>query len=423
MNFPPNSFSSATLLDSDAMRLFLAALVTLWGLATAQNGLTLYLPLDNRPPNWLPCTWGLVICPPAELYKGRGGADPAQLAQWLNQTSGTTLVVSLDALIYGGLVQSRNSEISAQEAKGRLAPALAWKARTGGRVLAFGVIPRAPDSKNRARNLEVLRSLTPDSGFDYVEVPWDDALPGSPALAEAATLSVFTRPGADEAGQILLLRALRPGLKVKVLYDNPAAAEQIVRYDGIPLKESIARLLKSAGAEQVETRPDLVLVAYTGPDPRQGLLTILRGLREGRVAVADIARVNRGDAALMKYLLGTEELPKLASYSAWGTPSNNVGTALAQGGLFLDDSEKRTEGLARSWLEYLWGEIGRTWVRDRFPEPLTDEAQRYVLERLKREPTPVLELGKLELTGLRTPWRRSFEAYLEWDWQNAGILP
>lgn len=405
------------------MRLFLAALVTLCGLATAQSGLTLYLPLDNRPPNWLPCTWGLVICPPAELYKGRDGADPASLAEWLGRTSGTALIASLDALIYGGLVQSRNSEISGEEAKGRLAPALAWKTRTGGRVLAFGVIPRAPDSKNRERNLEVLRSLTPESGFDYLEVPWDDALPGSPALAEAATLSVFTRPGADEAGQILLLRALRPGVRVKVLYDNPAAAKQIVRYDGIPLEQSVARLLQSAGAVQVDTKPDLVLVAYAGPDPRQGLLTILRGLRDGRVAIADIARVNRGDAALMKYLLGTEELPQLASYSAWGTPSNNIGTALAQGGLFLNDPGKRTEVLARSWLEYLWGEIGRPWVRDRFPEPLTDEAQRYVLERLQREPTPVLDLGKLELTGLQTPWRRSFEANFEWRWQDVGILP
>jgi len=405
------------------MRTLLVLAVALCGLTTAQSGLTLYIPLDNRPPNWLPCTWNLVICPPAELYKGQSGADPSQLAEWLSQNSGSTLVVSLDALIYGGLVQSRNSDISVAEAQGRMAPALAWKARTGGRVLAFGVIPRAPDSKNRARNLEVLRSLTPDSGFDYVEVAWDDALPGSPAIAEAATLSVFTRPGADEVGQVLLLRALHPGLRVKVLYDNPQAARQVVRYDGIPLQESIARILKSAAAQQVESQPDLVLVAYTGPDPRQGLLTILRGLREGRVAIADIARVNRGDTPLMKYLLGTKQFSQLASYSAWGTPSNNVGTALAQGGLFLGDPVRRTEVLARAWFEYLWGEIGRPWVRARFPEPLTNEAARYVLKRLQEEPTPVLGLGKLELTGLQVPWHRSFEAYFEWGWQNAGSLP
>jgi len=405
------------------MRLLPLVFTLLWSLAGAQNGLTLYLPLDNRPPNWLPCTWGLVLCPPPELYQGQNGADPAQLAAWLDRTSGTTLIVSMDALVYGGLVQSRTSTISAEEAKGRIAPALAWKLRTGGRVLIFGIIPRAPDSKDRARNLEVLRTLTPEAGFDYVEVPWDDALPGSPALAEAATLQVFTRPGADETGQVLLLRALRPGLRVKVLYDNPAAAKQVVRYDGIPLEESVSRLLQSAGALQVERNPDLVLVAYTGPDPRQGLLTILRGLREGRVAVADIARVNRGDPALMKYLLGTQELPQLAAYSAWGTPSNNIGTALAQGGLFLNDGLRRTEVLARSWLEYLWGEVGRPWVRARFPEPLTEEAQRYVLERLQHEPTPVLDLGKLELTGLWTPWRRSFEAYFNWRWENAASAP
>lgn len=386
---------------------------------------TLYLPLDDRPPNWSPCTWQLVRCPPRALYQGRQGASLEALWGWLQEQSGHTLIASLDALVYGGLVQSRNSPLPLEEAQRRLEALSRWQARTGGRVLAFGVMPRHPDATHRTRNLDLLRNL--GDGFAYVEAPWDDALPGSPAVAEAATLPIPTRPGADEAGQVLLLRALNPGMRVRVLYDQPQAAQQVTRYEGIPLQESVSRLLASVGAVAVESRPDLVLVVYSGGDPRRGVLTVLQGLREAPVALADIARVNRGDASLVRYLVALDLYPGLASYASWGTPGNNLGAALAQGGLFATPlcqragnpvawcEERRAQVLAQAYLEYLWGEIGRPWVRARFPEPLTEEAARYVFERLQVEPMPRLGLGQLRPEGLKFPWGRSFEA--EWQYR------
>ncbi len=407
------------------MRLVVMGLMCLLPLAWAYPEGVLYIPLDDRPPNWSPCTWQVVRCPPRAVYQGREGANTSALSSWLQEQPGRTLIVSLDALVYGGLVQSRTSNLTLEEAQSRLEELARWRGRTGGQVLAFGVIPRHPDATNRTRNLALLRNL--GDGFAYVEAPWDDALPGSPAVAEAATLPIPTRPGADEAGQVLLLRTLNPGVRVRVLYDNPQAAQQVTRYDGIPLQESIARLLASAGAVLVDSRPDLVLVVYSGGDPRRGILTVLRGLREAPVAVADIARVNRGDASLVRYLVALDLYRDLAAYAAWGTPGNNLGTALAQGGLFAIPlcqkagnpltacEEWRSRALAQAYLEYLWGEIGRPWVRARFPEPLTEEAARYVFERLQSEPTPRLGLGQLQPTGLIFPWRRSFEA--EWQYR------
>ncbi len=386
---------------------------------------TLYVPLDDRPPNWSPCAWQLVRCPPRAVYQGREGANPQALWGWLQEQPGRLLIASLDALVYGGLVQSRSSTLELEEAQRRLEELSHWRMRTGGQVLAFGVIPRHPDATHRERNLALLRGL--GEGFAYVEAPWDDALPGSPAVAEAATLPIPTRPGADEAGQVLLLRALNPGVRVRVLYDHPPAAQQVTRYDGIPLQEAISRLLASAGAIAVENRPDLVLMVYSGGDPRRGILTVMRGLREAPVAVADIARVNRGDASLVRYLVALDIYRDLASYASWGTPSNNLGAALAQGGLFATPlcqragnpvawcEERRTWALTQAYLEYLWGEVGRPWVRARFPEPLTEEAARYVFERLQSEPTPPFWLGSIRLEGVKFPWRRSFEA--EWQYR------
>lgn len=402
-------------------------LMCLLPLAWAYPKGVLYIPLDDRPPNWSPCTWQLVSCPPRAVYQGRDGANLPALSSWLQEQPGRTLIASLDALVYGGLVQSRTSILPVKEAQSRLEGLSRWRERTGGQVLTFGVIPRHPDATNRTRNLALLRNL--GDGFAYVEAPWDDALPGSPAVAEAATLPIPTRPGADEAGQVLLLRALNPGVRVRVLYDNPQAAPQVTRYEGIPLQESIARLLASAGAVAVESRPDLVLMVYTGSDPRRGILTVMQGLREAPVAVADIARVNRGDASLVRYLVALDIYRDLASYASWGTPGNNLGAALAQGGLFAIPlcqkagnpatacEEWRSRALAQAYLEYLWGEIGRPWVRARFPEPLTEEAARYVFERLQSEPTPRFALGQLQPMGLQFPWRRSFEA--EWQYRLA----
>ncbi len=397
------------------------SLLVFVGLGLAQ---TLYIPLDDRPPNWTPCNWGLVICPPPELYHGHDGVDPKALAGWLLQTPGTRLLASLDAVMYGGLVQGRISEISVAEAQGRLEVLGRWRGDSKGTILAFGVIPRFPDAKNRERNLEVLRSLP---NFDYVEATWDDALPPSPAVAEAATLSLPTRPGADEGGQLLLLRSLNTGLRVKVLYDAPNIAEQNIRYDGIPLSESVERMVRSVQGTLVERNPDVVLVAYTGTNPRQGILRVLQGLREAPVALADLSRVNRGDSGLVRYLVSLGVYTNLASYAAWGTPSNNLGTALAQGGLFAPSLCRRAgleatrcetlrqQALAQAYLEFLWGEVGRPWIRARFTEPLTQEAGRYVFERLMAEPIPVFPAGRLEVVGLDFPWQRSFEA--RWRYQ------
>ncbi|MCX7740651.1 MAG: DUF4127 family protein, partial [Meiothermus sp.] len=364
------------------------------------------------------------MCIRDRLYRGREGARLGELWGWLVGQPGHALVVSLDALVYGGLVQSRTATLNLEEAQRRLGVLRYWQ-QTWGPVLAFGVIPRHPDATDRGRNLALLGTL--EGQFTYVEAPWDDALPGSPAVDEAGRLPIPTRPGADEAGQVLLLRALAPGLRVRVLYDRPQAAQEVVRYDGIPLQDSVQRLLSSVRAVEVRDRPDLVLVVYTGGDPRQGVLTVMQGLRQAPVAVADIARVNRGDASLIRYLLALEIYPELAAYAAWGTPSNNLGAALAQGGLFAAPTcqragnpaafceVRRVRALAQAYLEYLWGEVGRPWVRRHFTEPLGEEAAQQALERLRAEAMPRFALGRLEPTGLEFPWRRSFEA--EWRYR------
>ena len=112
------------------LRVWALALFGLWGFfARAQ---VVYLPLDDRPPNWAPCAWGLAVCPPKEMYQGPLGADLPRLRPWLLSTPGKKLVASLDALAYGGLLQSRHQSLSPEDALARLTPLLAWRGRDGG---------------------------------------------------------------------------------------------------------------------------------------------------------------------------------------------------------------------------------------------------------------------------------------------------
>ncbi|MGM8837735.1 DUF4127 family protein [Thermus sp. 93170] len=369
----------------------------------------LYLPLDDRPPNWAPCTWGLVLCPPKAVYRGAEGADLGALRGWLLATPGAALVASLDALAYGGLLASRHLDLPAEDALARLGPLLAWKVRHGGEVLLFGVVPRF-DATQRERNLRVLQVLAPWSRLRglYLEAVWDDALRGSPAPREAQALPYPSRPGADEAGQVLLLRALSPGLRVAVVHEEAALAERTTPYEALPLEETVRRLLRSAGAEEValENIPDLVLYVYGGKSPRGATQDLLRLMAQYPVALADLSRVNRGDAGLMGYLQALGLYGRLAAYAAWGTPANNLGSALAQGGLFLRDREGRLQRLAEAYFAYWWGEVGRPWVRGRFPEPLGEEA----LGVASLWPYVAWEGYRVDLKALAFPWHRSFEA-------------
>ncbi|GAB5602934.1 DUF4127 family protein [Thermus sp. FJN-A] len=389
------------------MRRSLALLLgLLGGLGLAQ---TLYLPLDDRPPNLAPCAWGLVRCPPQEAYRGPEGADLAALRAWLGRTPGRALVASLDVLAYGGLWQSRHLLLPPEDALARLAPLLSWKARHGGRLYLFGVVPRW-DATQRERNLQVLQALASWAGIPgvYLEAVWDDAVRGSPAPMEARGLPYPSRPGADEAGQVLLLRAWRPGLRVAVVYGEGVSPDRVTPYEGVPLERTVAGVLGSAGAQRVGLGegPDLVLYLHGGGDPRQAALRLMGLMARHPVALADLSRVNRGDGGLMAYLQGLGLYGRLAAYAAWGTPANNLGSALAQGGLFLGDGEGRLMRLAEAYFHYWWGEVGRPWVRARYPEPLPEGALAV------RDLWPHWELDgyRVELLGVGFPWGRAFEA-------------
>lgn len=114
----------------------------------------LYVPLDERPCNAkFPLQIAqvsdleLILPPITVLGAKKQPADTAALSQWLLEqlTQTDVIIVSLDMLVYGGIVPSRLHQLTEEECRARLAAIIECKARNPSlRIYAFNLIMRAP---------------------------------------------------------------------------------------------------------------------------------------------------------------------------------------------------------------------------------------------------------------------------------------
>ncbi len=412
------------------------------------------IPLDSRPAtSTLPAQMagllgGVVhLTPAALLGDAKRGADPAALISWLNdQPKDGPLLVSLDALAYGGLVQSRSSRDSVDTVMARLRAVRDWGAASGQKVYAFIVLPRQPDAVDRARNLEVARHMiqwASEGVFTELHVTWDDALPGSPSPAEGAELSkiappnVLVYPGADEVLGSLVARALAPDTStLAVEYSQPEKATAVIRYEGIPLTQSVELHALAAGWRAVQTSPEAVLTpfggqgtrpqeqarltlyVYNGGDPRGAALRVSQLLRlRGAVAVADVDQINSGNLRAWSDLYTLRRPQDLASLAAWGTPGNNLGTVLAHAKLALSGAGASAQDalLAREYAnDVVYSSQLRAKLRAVLPDAkIPGSDAQAVLEKLAQPYFPLQFRASYLLESVTLPWNRSFEAELK----------
>jgi hypothetical protein len=113
----------------------------------------LYIPIDNRPctmtfPAHLAQVAGLsLIMPPMELLgEYRTPGDPVRLMSWLKDTAGSAdaAIISIDMLVYGGLIASRSDTQSERDVSRNVQALEEWlRKREILSVYAFSVIMRS----------------------------------------------------------------------------------------------------------------------------------------------------------------------------------------------------------------------------------------------------------------------------------------
>lgn len=182
--------------------------------AQAANGTVLYIPMDDRPvcldytvASMEAAGWD-VKTPPAEyIASGDRGGNPEALFAWLEENARTSIaiVASSDALIYGGLVDSRTHELPLAVLKQRAERLVNLKSTHGGQlVYVFSTIMRSPKA-----------SGAPVEPTYYKE--WGPKLFRLGALEDKLELKELRR---REVGELADLRASIPMEVLEDMYER-----------------------------------------------------------------------------------------------------------------------------------------------------------------------------------------------------------
>ena len=296
----------------------------------------------------------------------RAGPRMPILAVGLIRRLGTTVTSPESAGIHADLV--RYSELNDRVAR---------LGRTGLKAELRAVRRRLPRAAldeyvaTRRRNHRVNRAavaLVADGMLDYLILAQEDALPAGPHVveqralrAQARALGVAARvaihPGADEAGLVLLARAVcemhgwRP--RVAPIYSRPAGARTVALFEDRPIERTVRGQVAAVGA-LLAAAPrgeggargigdaDIELLVHTPrgrqtypgsapphAPPASFLRRVVRAADAGRAAVADVAYCNGADPQLAAALIEAGVFADLAAYAGWNTAGNTVGAALA----------------------------------------------------------------------------------------------
>ncbi len=255
---------------------------------------------------------------------------------------------------------------------------------------------------------------------------------------------VLLYPGADELACTLLARVLVPETpRISLRWTYPEASQQITRYEGLPLKLTLAHQARAAGVELVsesskgDAEPEAVLWmhnppaeqidqyldrdsrVYHQPEQLEPLLNQLKAA--GPIALADVCYANGGDELLLKRLEAEQLLFNLSAYAAWNTAGNTIGMLLAWFKLLLlrpgNEAEKRLFLIERFADDGWYQGIQRQLLCGHYSEPVTlnscIQAIAFFNDKFRDWQTWMPQAPScLQIERLSFPWKRFFEVDL-----------
>mgnify|MGYP003290886952 CR=1 FL=1 len=356
-----------------------------------------FIPIDNRPVCY---TLAKDICaidedielfiPPREFLGDlTKTAGVNELLNWLkNSPEADAVIISLDTLVYGGLIPSRRSKETFEELKQRLEKVKKILKEKNAKIYAFSSVMRISNNnyneeekdywkdygkkifeysfnfckngstktdvpqeiirdylKTRNRNFEVNKiylEWQKDGLFDTLIFSKDDCAEYGFNVREAQELEKLggkTKTGADEIPLSLLSRAIKKEIKVFVQYTEPEYKNRISNYEDVSIEKSVLGQLELADFNVVstESEADIVLLVNNFIE-KQGELVMgwyteqynkILCLPNKPYAIADVRFANGGDNGFVEQLLDKIELQNFYGYSGWNTSANTLGSLLA----------------------------------------------------------------------------------------------
>jgi hypothetical protein len=408
--------------------------------STKGAGPVVILPLDARNQTYDYVDYIARICgytpilPPRELMGNINPGDVTYRKQWniwywLNRTldsRSTLLILSADSFVYGGLIESRQSPLSLEDALNNVK--LLRRIRNRFPVvpiLVFTSIPRR-EALHRERNLAVnfaLMALAREKVIDFLSVSSDDATDISSQVQEISLMREYVeeeeleervilpgedrmRLGIDESAMALFMRWLngrrpRQFTVYPEFRDMAAARMTIDHYSATPVMSVVLDMVEVLGARVVYEPGAADLVVAVNHPVRESNMAdfvdrINRLLNSKPVALAEFSP-RREAADFFEEIFRKGIYARLAGYAAWGMGTNSAGTALCQGLASLYCRSRESYAVQTAFLyerlasDYLY--LGRIHLRlaeeENVPsyslETMTGEKEKEVVRLASRE--------------------------------------
>ena len=355
-----------------------------------------FLPIDNRPVCYSLAKDVTAIDEDIELFIPERAllgdltkqADRDNLLTWLkNLPKCDAIILSLDTLVYGGLIPSRRSKETFEELKIKLNEIKNILKGKDSKIYAFSSIMRISNNnyneeekeywkdygkkifeysynlhkfgytetdipediiedyiKTRERNFEINKiylEWQKEGLFDTLVFTKDDCAEFGFNVAEAQeleNLGGFTKTGADEIPLSLLSRSIKKDIRVFVQYTEPDCKNLISNYEDVSIEKSVEGQLELGGFRMVNNidEADLVLIVNNFRE-KQGELVMGWATQpfNGKIdfpdkpfAVADVRYANGADNNFIKELLPNIN-EYFYGYAGWNTSANTLGSLLA----------------------------------------------------------------------------------------------
>lgn len=221
-------------------------------------------------------------------------------------------------------------------------------------LVGTGVLDQYLKARERDRNVDLaLLQLVANGAIDRLVIGQDDAGPVGlhvkdvRALQERiASLDIGDRaavePGADELGLALVARALAKQSdwtpRVAVRYSTPDGGATQDPLEYVPIRETIASLVRLCGGVVTDDTPDLTLYVRvphaTQADDDRLIAELDRAVAANqRVALVDLTFLTGSYDAQRSFVertIAAGIAGKLEAYAGWNTTANSTGIALGE---------------------------------------------------------------------------------------------
>lgn len=355
-----------------------------------------FLPIDNRPVCYtLPKLIAGIdediefLIPERELLGDlTKTANIDALFKWLEDIPvQDAIILSLDTLVYGGLIPSRRGKENLEELKLRLERLKKILQSKGAKIYAFSSIMRISNNnyneeekeywadygkkifeysynlhKNgsaqtdvppeiikdyldtRERNFKVNKTYfewQKEGIFEFLVFSKDDCAQFGLNVKEAQELEklgAFTKTGADEIPLSLLSRAHMGSLKIYPEFTEPEYKNLISNYEDVSVEASVRGQIELAGCEVCAEKDiaDMILYANNFIE-HQGeiVMGVDTKTYDGKFAapqkpymIADVRFANGSDNAFLKELFKNKFDDNFYGYSGWNTTANTLGSLI-----------------------------------------------------------------------------------------------